>query len=168
VASTYSSPPALVSTCWGSGGGRLGSVVSTSGAGSLGLGSSEAGGSGAGVDAAGFGLRLISLADLIKQESVMLLHKSRRTRCLLCKKKMYTYSEDFFMTAFFTLRARAVSTKVLVAGGGITPAGGVVPATAMVTVPIAEADGFVPTSWRSGSGGEAGGLQIDNVSVQQY
>jgi hypothetical protein len=98
----------------------------------------------------------------------MLLHKSRRTRCLLCKKKMYTYSEDFFMTSFFTLRARGVSTTVLVAGGGVTPAGGVVPATAMVTAPIAEADGSVPTSWRSGSGGEASGLQIDNVSVQRY
>jgi hypothetical protein len=84
------------------------------------------------------------------------------------KKKMYTYSEDFFMTAFFTLRARGVSTAVLVAGSGVTPAGGAVPATAMVTAPVAEADGSVPTSQRSGSGGEAGGLQNDNVSVQQY
>jgi hypothetical protein len=72
------------------------------------------------------------------------------------------------MTAFFTLRARGVSTMVLVAGGGVTPAGGMVPAMAMVTAPVAEADGSVPTSWRSGSGGEAGGLQMDNVSVQQY
>jgi hypothetical protein len=72
------------------------------------------------------------------------------------------------MTAFFTLRARGVSTVVLVAGGGVTSAGGAVPATAMVTDPVAEADGSVPTSWRSGSGGEAGGLQKDNVSVQQY
>jgi hypothetical protein len=62
----------------------------------------------------------MSLADLIKQESVMLLHKSRRTECLLCKiKEMYTYSEDFFMKAFFTLRARGVSTMVLVVGGGV-------------------------------------------------
>jgi hypothetical protein len=38
-----------------------------------------------------------------------------------------------------------------------------VPATAMVTDPVAEADGYVPISWRSGSGGEAGGLQKDNV-----
>jgi hypothetical protein len=98
---------------------------------------------------------------------------------------MYTYSEDFFMTAFFTLRAHGVSTTVLIAGGGVTPAGGAVPATATVTAPVveadgsvpttttvtapvAEADGFVPTSSRSGSGGEAGGLQMDNVSVQQY
>jgi hypothetical protein len=69
------------------GGGRLGSVLSASGAGSLGVGSSEASGSGAGVAAAGFGLHLMSLADLIKQESVMLLHKSRKTGCLLCRKR---------------------------------------------------------------------------------
>jgi hypothetical protein len=37
-----------------------------------------------------------------------------------------------------------------------------------VAAPIAEADGSVPTSWRSGSTGEVGGLQKDNVSVQQY
>jgi hypothetical protein len=71
------------------------------------------------------------------------------------------------MTAFFTLTARGVSTTVLVAGGGVTPAGGAVPAMAMVTAPAAEADGSVPTSSRSGSG-EAGGLQMDTVSVQQY
>jgi hypothetical protein len=86
----------------------------------------------------------------------------------IVKKKMYTYSEDFFITAFFTLRARGISTTVLVAGGGVTPAGGAVPVTAMVTAPVAEADGSVPTSWRSGSGGEAGGLQMDNISMQQY
>jgi hypothetical protein len=57
VASTCSSPPALASACLGLGGGRLGSVVSASEAGSLGVGSSEAGGSGVGVAAAGFGLR---------------------------------------------------------------------------------------------------------------
>jgi hypothetical protein len=61
--------------------------VSASRVGSLGVGSSEAGGSGAGVAAVGFGLHLMSLVDLIKQESVILLHKSRRTGCLLCKKK---------------------------------------------------------------------------------
>jgi hypothetical protein len=86
----------------------------------------------------------------------------------IVQEKIYTYSENFFMTAFFTLRARGVSTIVLVAGGGVTPAGGVVPTMAMVTAPVAEADGSVPTSWCSGSGGEAGGLQKDNVSVQQY
>jgi hypothetical protein len=46
---------------------------------------------------------------------------------------MQEKSEDFFMTAFFTLRARGVSTTVLVASGGVTPAGGAVPTTAMVT-----------------------------------
>jgi hypothetical protein len=81
---------------------------------------------------------------------------------------MYTCSEDLFMTAFFTLIARGVSTTALVAGGGVTSAGGTVHATAMVTDPIAEADGSVPISWRSGLGGEAGGLQKDNVSMQQY
>jgi hypothetical protein len=82
--------------------------------------------------------------------------------------KIYTYSEDFFMTAFFTLRARGVSTMVLIAGGGVTPACGTVPTTAMVTAPVAVVDGSVPTSWRSGSGGEADGLKKDSVSVQQY
>jgi hypothetical protein len=70
----------------GSRGGRSGSVVSASGAGSLGVGSSGAGGLGAGVAPAGFDLCLISLADLMKQNQ-LLLHKSRRTRCLLCKKR---------------------------------------------------------------------------------
>jgi hypothetical protein len=81
---------------------------------------------------------------------------------------MYTYSEDLFMTVFFTLMARGVPTMVLVAGGGVTPADGAVPATAMVTDPMAEAAGSVPISWRPGSGGEAGGLPIENVSMQQY
>jgi hypothetical protein len=76
VASTCSSPPALASACWGSGGGRSGSVVSALGVGFLGVGSSEAGGSGAGAAAAGFNLCLISLADLMKQ-TIMLLHKLR-------------------------------------------------------------------------------------------
>jgi hypothetical protein len=67
----------------------------------------------------------------------------------------------------------------------VTPAGGAVPTTVMVTAPIAEADGSapiaeadgsapvaeangsIPTSSHSGSG-EADGLQMDTVSVQQY
>jgi hypothetical protein len=57
----------------------------------------------------------------------------------IMQSKIYTYSEDFFMTAFFTLRARGILTTVLVAGGAV-------PATAMVTAPVAEADGSVPTS----------------------
>jgi hypothetical protein len=71
------------------------------------------------------------------------------------------------MTAFFTLIACGVSTTILVAGDGVTPAGDTVPATAMVTASVAKVDGSTPTSWRSGSG-EAGGLQKDNVSLQQY
>jgi hypothetical protein len=84
------------------------------------------------------------------------------------QEKIYTCSEDFFMTAFFTLRAHGVSTTVLIAGSGVAPAGGAVPATAMVTVPVVVVDGSVPTSWRLGSGGEVDGLQKDSVSVQQY
>jgi hypothetical protein len=84
------------------------------------------------------------------------------------QEKTYIYSEDFFMTAFFTLRARGVSTTILVVGSGVTPAGGAVPATAMVTIAVAVVDGFVPTSWRLGTGGEADGLQKDSVSMQQY
>jgi hypothetical protein len=45
-------------------------------------------------------------------------------------------------------------------------ADGAVPATA--TVIVAEAAGSVPISWSSGLGGEAGGLQMENVSMQQY
>jgi hypothetical protein len=81
---------------------------------------------------------------------------------------MYTYSEDLFMTAFFTLITRGAPTMVLVAGGGVTSAGGAVSATAMETDRVTEAAGSVSISWRSGSGGEACGLQTDNVSVQQY
>jgi hypothetical protein len=84
------------------------------------------------------------------------------------QEKIYTYGEDFFMTAFFTLTARGVSITVLVAGGGVTLAGGTVPATAMVTAPVAAVDGSSPTSRRSGSGGEADGLQKDSVSAQQF
>jgi hypothetical protein len=109
---------------------------------------------------------LHALADLMKQ-SQLYHYKSKRAECSLCN-KMYTYSEELFMTAFFTLMARGVPTMVLVPGGGVTPAGSAVPATAMVTDPVAEAAGSVPISWRPGSGGEAGGLQTENVSVQQY
>jgi hypothetical protein len=115
---------------------------------------------------AGFGLCLTTLVDLIKQNQLS-HYKSKRKKCSLCN-KMYTYSEDLFMTAFFTLMAHGVPTMVLIAGGGVTPAGGVVPTTAMVTDPVAEAAGSVPISWHPGSGGEAGGLQTENVSMQQY
>jgi hypothetical protein len=45
-----------------------------------------------------------------------------------------TYSEDFIITDFFSLRVRGLITMVLVAGGGFTPADYEVPATAMVTI----------------------------------
>jgi hypothetical protein len=67
------------------------------------------------------------------------------------------------MTTFFT---RIALRGVLIVGGGVTPADGAVSATAMVT--IAEAVGSVSISWRSGWGGEARGLQMENVSIQQY
>jgi hypothetical protein len=95
-------------------------------------------------------------------KSVTSSYKSTRTECLLCNKRQ-TYSVDFFMTAFFTRIARH---GVLVVEGGVTPADGAVSATAMVTA--AEAAGSVSISWRSGWGGEAGGLQTENVSIQQY
>jgi hypothetical protein len=60
------------------------------------------------------------------------------------QEKIYTYSKDFFMTAFFTLRAHGISTTVLVASGGVTPAGSTVPATAMVTTPAEVVDGSNP------------------------
>jgi hypothetical protein len=60
----------MASACWDSGGGRSDSVVSTSGAGSLVADSSGAGGSGVGAAVAGFGLRLMSLADLMNQNQL--------------------------------------------------------------------------------------------------
>jgi hypothetical protein len=109
---------------------------------------------------AGFDLRGAALADVMKQ--IQLSYKSKRAECLLCN-KMQTYSVDFFMAAFFT---RIACHGVLIAGGGVTPADGAVPATAMVTV--AAVAGSVPISWSLGLGGEAGGLQMENVSMQQY
>jgi hypothetical protein len=66
VASTCSSPPALASSCWGSGDVGSGSVGSF-GAGSSGAGSSGAGGEGAGVAAVSFGLYLMLVTGLMKQ-----------------------------------------------------------------------------------------------------
>jgi hypothetical protein len=81
---------------------------------------------------------------------------------LLCY-KMQTYSVDFFITTFFTHMSRR---GVLVAGGGVIPADGAVPATAMVTV--AEDAGSVSISSSSVLGGEAEGLPLDIVSMQSY
>jgi hypothetical protein len=80
-------------------------------------------------------------------------------------KRICTYSEDFFMADFFSLRAHGFIATVLVAGGEVTPADGEVPATAMVTIPADVVDGSVQansapmTFWHLGSGGEAEGLQ---------
>jgi hypothetical protein len=82
------------------------------------------------------------------------------------------------MADFFSLRAHGFIATVLVAGGGVTPADGEVPATAMVAIPAEVVDGSVLavsaaplagrsslansapiTFWRLGSGGEAEGLQ---------
>jgi hypothetical protein len=96
------------------------------------------------------------------------------------QEKIYSYSEDFFMkkSAFFTLKTRGISTTVLVAGSGVTPASCMVPAMAMVSTLAEVVNGSVPvvsaassvgtsfpaslvsaTSWRLGSGEEAEGLQ---------
>jgi hypothetical protein len=68
-------------------------------------------------------------------------------------KRICTYSKDFFMTAFFILRARGTSTTVLVAGGGVTPAGYAVPAATMVTIPSEVFDGSVPAVSAASSAG---------------
>jgi hypothetical protein len=60
------------------GGGKSGSVASSLGAGSWGVGSSRAAGSGAGIAAAGFNLRGVALADLIKQ--TQLYHHTSQKR----------------------------------------------------------------------------------------
>jgi hypothetical protein len=74
-----------------------------------------------------------------------------------------TYSVDFFLMALFTRKA---CRGVLVAGGGVSPANGTVPATAMVTA--AAADGAVSCSSGSAWEEEAEGLQEDIVSTTQY
>jgi hypothetical protein len=72
---------------------------------------------------------------------------------------MQTYSVDFFLMALFTHKAcRGIS----VTGGGVSPASGVVPITAMVTA--AAADGAVSTSSGSVLEEEAE-LQVDTVST---
>jgi hypothetical protein len=109
-------------------------------------------------------------------KSVVSLNKSTRIEYAL-RQRIYTYSEDFFMAAFFSLRARGFLTTVLVAGGGFTLADCEVPATAMVTIYAEAVEGSVPavsaappagtsspahsvpvTFWLLGSAGEAEGL----------
>jgi hypothetical protein len=86
-------------------------------------------------------------------------HKSKRAESLSCN-QMQTYSADFFLMALFTRKAwRGVS----VASGGVSPAGGAVPAMAMVMAVVA--DGAAPTSSGSVLGEEVEGLQTDTVSM---
>jgi hypothetical protein len=70
---------------------------------------------------------------------------------------MQTYSIDFFLMALFTCKAcRGIS----IAGGGVSPASGVVPAMAMVTA--AATDEATPTSSGSVLGEEVEGLQKEH------
>jgi hypothetical protein len=93
----------------------------------------------------------------IEVESVIIqVKKSER---LLCN-QMQTYSVDFFLMALFTRKAyRGVS----IAGGGVSPASGAVPATATVTAAVA--DGAAPSSSGSVREEEAEGLQVDTISM---
>jgi hypothetical protein len=85
-----------------------------------------------------------------------------RSKCLLCNQRQ-TYGVDFFLMALFTRKAcRGIS----VAGGGVSPANGAVPATAMVMA--AAADGAISSSSGSAREEEAEGLQEDSVSMTQY
>jgi hypothetical protein len=110
---TCSSPPALASLCWSSGGGKSGSVAYVSGAGSVGddsngaagsrAGAAVAGsagadppgadGSGAGAAMASVSLSLTALADLIKMGQ--LPYKSKRANvyhAIRCKVTVSTSS----------------------------------------------------------------------------
>jgi hypothetical protein len=109
---------------------------------------------------AGVSWRFMALAALMK--SSLSSYKSKTAACLLCN-RVQTHSVDFFLTAFFT---RTALCGVSVGGGGFSPAGGAVPATAMVTVVVA--DGAAPTSSGSVWEDEAEGLQVDTVSTSQY
>jgi hypothetical protein len=86
----------------------------------------------------------------------------KKSECLLCNQRQ-TYSVDFFLMALFTRKAcRGVS----IAGGGVSPANGAVPATVMVTAAVA--DGAISSSWGLVREKEAEGLQEDIVSTSQY
>jgi hypothetical protein len=172
-ASTCSPPPALVLTCWSSGGGRSGSIASASGASSAGVDSLRANGSGAGAAAAGpapedpswvkdpgagvveagVSWRSVAVAALMKSMSVNT--QVERSKCLLCNQRQ-TYSVDFFLMALLTRKA---CRGVPVVGGGVSPAKGAVPATAMVTAAVA--DGVFSSSSGSARVEEAEGLHED-------
>jgi hypothetical protein len=158
----------------------LGSVASASGAGSASVNSSGADGSGAGAPVTGPALedssrvadpraglvkasvswRSVALAALTKSKSVNA--QVDRSKCLLCN-QIQTHSIDFFLMALFI---RMACRGIFVAGGGVSPANGAVPATAMVTA--AAANGAVSSSSGSAREEEAEGLQEDIVSTTQY
>jgi hypothetical protein len=78
-----------------------------------------------------------------------------RSKCLLCNQRQ-TYSVDFFLMALLTRKA---CRSILVVGGGVSPAKGAVPATAMVTAVVA--DGVSSSSSGSARVEEAEGLHED-------
>jgi hypothetical protein len=84
-----------------------------------------------------------------------------RSNHLQCNKRQ-TYSTDFFLMAFFIRTARR---GIPVAGGGVSPACGVVPATAMVMV--VAAGGLVSSSSGPAQAEDAEGLQEDVISTTQ-
>jgi hypothetical protein len=86
----------------------------------------------------------------------------KRSENLLCNQRQ-TYSVDFFLMALFN---RTAHRGVSIAGDEVSPANGVVPATAMVTA--AAADGAISSSSGSAREEEAEGLQEDIVSTTQY
>jgi hypothetical protein len=115
---------------------------------------------GAGVVEAGVSWRSAAFAALTKSKSVNA--QVARSQCLLCNQRQ-TYSIDFFLMALFICTAcRGAS----VAGGGVSPANGAVPATAMVMA--AAADGAISSSSGLAREEAAEGLQGDNVSTTQY
>jgi hypothetical protein len=115
---------------------------------------------GAGVIEAGVSWRSVALAALMKSKSVNA--QVDRLKCLLCNQRQ-THSIDFFLMA---LLIRTACRGVSAAGGGVSPANGAVPATAMVTA--AAANGVVSSSSGSAREEEAEGLQEDIVSTTQY
>jgi hypothetical protein len=112
----------------------------------------------AGVAEAGVGWRFVALAALMKSKSDNT--QVEQSKYLLCNQRQ-TYSVDFFLMALFTRKA-----CLSVAGGGVSPANGAVPATAMVTATAA--DGAVSSSSGSVQEEEVEGLQEDSVSTTQY
>jgi hypothetical protein len=99
------------------------------------------------------------------KQNQLCYYTSRKEQDVHYAKRICTYNNDFFMRYFFILKARGISTTVLVAGSGLTPADCTVPTTTMVTVPIEVVDGSIPTSWRLGLGEEAEGLQKRHLLV---